>query len=120
MQALGFIETKGFVAAVEAADSAMKAASVSLVGRKLPGSGLVAIIITGDVAAVKAGVEAGAASAAVVGQVVTAQVIANPHEGMKNIIYDGKAAMGEAGDDAPKQRAADKPAAQAKKRTPGI
>ena len=68
MKALGFIETNGFVAATEAADSALKAANVSLAGQYRPGSGLVAVIITGDVAAVKAAVEAGAASAATIGR----------------------------------------------------
>jgi ethanolamine utilization protein EutM len=88
MQALGFIETKGFVAAVEAADSALKAANVSLVGQKRPGSGLVAVILTGDVAAVKAAVEAGTESASAIGQVVAAQVIASPHEDLDGIILD--------------------------------
>jgi ethanolamine utilization protein EutM len=91
MQALGFIETKGFVAAVEAADSALKAANVSLVGQKRVGSGLVAVILTGDVAAVKAAVEAGAESAAAIGQVVAVQVIASPHEEMSGIIFDAPA-----------------------------
>ena len=88
MKALGFIETRGFVAATEAADSALKAASVSLVGQKRVGSGLVTVIITGDVAAVKAAIEAGAESAAKVGEVVAAQVIASPHEGMEELITD--------------------------------
>ena len=88
MQALGFIETKGFVAAVEAADSALKAANVSLVGQKRVGSGLVAIILTGDVAAVKAAIEAGTESASALGKVVAAQVIAAPHADMAGIIFE--------------------------------
>lgn len=88
MQALGLIETKGFVAAIEAADSALKSASVSLVGQKRPGSGLVAIIITGDVAAVKSAVDAGTESASVVGEVVSSQVIARPHQDMDKIFHD--------------------------------
>jgi len=88
MQALGLIETQGFVAAMEAADSALKAASVSLVGQKRPGSGLVAIIITGDVAAVKSAVDAGRESASAVGKVVSTQVIARPHPDMDKIILD--------------------------------
>ena len=121
MQALGFIETKGFVAAVEAADSALKAASVSLVGQKRPGGGLVTVIITGDVAAVKAGVESATTSAAAVGQVITTQVIANPHEGMKSIIFeDVPASKAGSGAKAPNKRAAAKTPAQPKKRTPGI
>ena len=82
MQALGFIETTGFVAAVEAADSALKAANVSLVTQMRAGSGLVMVIITGDVAAVKAGVDAAAGSASQVGEVAAAQVIASPHAEM--------------------------------------
>jgi len=88
MNALGFIETRGFVASVVAADSALKSANVSLVGRKLPGSGLVAVIVTGDVAAVKAAVDAAAASASVVGEVVSAQVIARPHDDLEKMIVD--------------------------------
>ena len=89
MQALGFIETKGFVAATEAADSALKAANVSLIGQRWPGSGLVTIIITGDVAAVKAAVEAGTESASAIGQVVSAQIIASPHQGMESVVGGG-------------------------------
>ncbi len=88
MQALGFIETKGFVAAVEAADSAMKAASVSLVGQKWVGGGLVTVVLTGDVAAVKSAVDAGTESASAVGEVVGAQVIASPHAGMDRILKE--------------------------------
>jgi ethanolamine utilization protein EutM len=88
MQALGFIETKGFVAAVEAADSALKAANVSLIGQKRVGSGLVAVILTGDVAAVKAAIEAGTESASAIGKVVAAQVIASPHADMSGIIFE--------------------------------
>ncbi len=94
MQAMGFIETKGFVAAVEAADSALKAASVSLVGQKRVGSGLVAVILAGDVAAVKAAVEAGTESAAAVGQVVAVQVIASPHEDMAELLFEESAKRG--------------------------
>ncbi len=88
MKALGFIETRGFVAAAEAADSALKSANVSLVGQKLPGSGLVAVIITGDVAAVKAAVDAAAGSASSIGEVVSAQVIARPHDDLAAILTD--------------------------------
>ena len=87
MQAMGFIETKGFVAAVEAADSALKAANVSFVGQKRVGSGLVAVILTGDVAAVKAAVDAGTESAAAVGEVLAAQVIASPHADMALMLF---------------------------------
>ena len=86
MKALGFIETRGFVAATEAADSALKAAHVTLYGQKRAGSGLVMVILTGDVAAVKSAVEAGAGSAAAVGEVVGVQVIARPHESMETFL----------------------------------
>ena len=88
MQALGFIETKGFVAAVEAADSALKAASVSLVGYKSIGGGMITVMLTGDVSAVKAGVDAGTSSASAIGKVLASQVIASPHEDMEQIIFD--------------------------------
>jgi len=94
MKALGFIETRGLVAATEAADSALKAASVSLVGQKRPGSGLVTVIITGDVAAVKSAVDAGASSAAAVGEVVSVQVIARPHPGLEEIITEEPSGKG--------------------------
>jgi ethanolamine utilization protein EutM len=116
MQALGFIETKGFVAAVEAADSGLKSASVSLVGYKSVGSGLVTVILTGDVAAVKAAVEAGTGSASAVGKVVATQVIASPHEDMAQIIFDSPIKK-----DAPVQAAeAEKANPAQKKRTPGV
>ena len=88
MQAIGFIETVGLVTATEAADSALKAASVSLLGTQSVGSGYFTIIITGDVAAVKAGVEAGAESASAIGQVVATQVIASPHSGMAQVFEE--------------------------------
>lgn len=121
MNALGFIETKGFVAATEAADSALKAANVSLVSRKLPGSGLVAVIITGDVAAVKAAVEAGAGSAAQVGEVVAVQVIARPHPSLIAIIEDPAAKKSEEAKKEAPAKAQPKKAADAKsKDNPGL
>jgi ethanolamine utilization protein EutM len=78
-QALGLIETRGMVALVEATDAALKAANVSYRGWKQVGSGLVTVVLEGDVAAVKAAVDAGAASAAKVGEVVSVDVIARPH-----------------------------------------
>lgn len=77
--ALGLIETRGMVALVEATDAALKAANVSYRGWKQVGSGLVTVVLEGDVAAVKAAVDAGAASAAKVGEVVSVDVIARPH-----------------------------------------
>ncbi len=77
--ALGMIETKGLVAAIEAADAMVKAANVHLVGREQVGAGLVCVMVRGDVGAVKAATDAGAAAAAAVGEVISVQVIARPH-----------------------------------------
>lgn len=77
--ALGMIETRGFVAAVEAADAMAKAAKVELVGYEQVGGGYVTSIIRGDVAAVKAAVEAGSLAATKIGQLVSVQIIPRPH-----------------------------------------
>lgn len=82
MKSKGFIETKGLVAAIEAADAMVKAANVTLTGRKLIGGGLVTVMIEGDVGAVKAAVDAGAAAAQKVGELVSVHVIARPDEGL--------------------------------------
>ena len=84
--ALGMVETKGLVGAVEAADAMVKAANVSLVGYEKIGSGLVTIMVRGDVGAVKAAVDAGAASARAVGEVVSIHVIPRPHMDTEKII----------------------------------
>jgi ethanolamine utilization protein EutM len=86
MEALGMIETKGLVALVEASDAMVKAANVSLVGWQKIGSGLVTALVLGDVAAVKAAVDAGAAAAGRVGEVVGVQVIPRPHEDLGAIL----------------------------------
>ena len=78
--ALGMIETKGLIGAVEAADAMVKAANVNLVGRTQVGSGLVSVMVRGDVGAVKAATDAGAAAAARVGEVVSVHVIPRPHD----------------------------------------
>ncbi|MGF1678905.1 MAG: BMC domain-containing protein [Candidatus Methylacidiphilales bacterium] len=78
-QALGLIETKGLVALFEATDAMQKAANVELVGWEKIGSGLVTTVIRGDVAAVKAAVEAGATAAATIGEVSAVHVIPRPH-----------------------------------------
>lgn len=78
-EALGMIETKGFIALVEASDAMMKAANVEFVGWDTIGSGLVTVFVTGDVAAVKAATDAGANAARRVGEVVSVQVIPRPH-----------------------------------------
>lgn len=79
-QALGMVETKGLVALLEATDEMLKAANVQIVGWEKVGSGNVTAFIRGDVAAVKAAVEAGATAAASVGEVVAVHVIPRPHE----------------------------------------
>jgi len=79
MEAIGLIETKGIVAAIEATDAALKAANVQFVEQHKVGSGLVAITLRGDVAAVRAAVDAGAEAGGKVGQVVSVHVIARPH-----------------------------------------
>ena len=80
MEALGMIETKGFVALIEATDAMIKAANVQFHGWDKVGSGLVTAFVTGDVAAVKAATDAGAAAASRIGEVVAVQVIPRPHE----------------------------------------
>lgn len=77
--AIGMIETKGYVAALAAADAMVKAANVTIVGREEVGDGLVAIVIVGDVGAVKAATEAGAETASSVGEMVSVHVIPRPH-----------------------------------------
>ncbi len=78
-QALGMIETKGFVAALAAADAMVKAANVTIVAREEVGDGLVSVVIRGDVGAVKAATEAGAETANQVGELVSVHVIPRPH-----------------------------------------
>lgn len=106
-QALGLIETKGLVGAIEAADAMVKAANVTLIGKENIGSGLVTVMVRGDVGAVKASVEAGSAAAKRVGELVSAHVIPRPHDEVEDIL--------------PKQGVAEKPAAEkpaAKKTAP--
>jgi ethanolamine utilization protein EutM len=79
-EALGMIETKGFIALLEATDAMLKAANVQLVGWDKVGSGLVSAFVTGDVAAVKSATDAGAAAAGRIGEVVSVQVIPRPHD----------------------------------------
>ena len=85
-QALGMIETRGLVAVTEAADAMLKAANVELVGSEKIGSGLVSVMVRGDVGAVKAAVEAGAATAARLGEVVATHVIPRPHADIERIL----------------------------------
>ena len=87
--ALGMIETKGLVPAIEAADSMVKAANVDLEGYEKIGSGLVTVMVRGDVGAVKAAVDAGVAAAEKVGNVYSSYVIPRPHSDIENILPKG-------------------------------
>lgn len=87
--ALGMVETKGLVGAVEAADAMVKAANVSLIGREQVGSGLVTVMVRGDVGAVKAATDAGAAAASRVGELVSVHVIPRPHAEVEMILPKG-------------------------------
>lgn len=86
LEALGMIETKGFITLVEATDAMLKAANVEFMGWDKVGSGLVSAFVTGDVAAVKAATDAGAAAAGRVGEVVSIQVIPRPHEDLNIVL----------------------------------
>jgi ethanolamine utilization protein EutM len=86
MEALGMIETKGLVPLVEASDAMLKAANVTLIGWSKIGSGMVTAMVVGDVAAVKAAVDAGAAAAGRVGEVIGVQVIPRPHEDITGVL----------------------------------
>ena len=90
-QALGMIETKGFVAALAAADSMVKAANVAIVAREEVGDGLVAVVIAGDVGAVKAATDAGAVAADKIGEVIAVHVIPRPHDDLGGLL-DGLSA----------------------------
>jgi len=85
-KALGMIETRGLVAAIEAADAMTKAAEVTLAGTEKVGSGLVTVMVRGDVGAVKAAVEAGTAAASRLGELVAAHVIPRPHSDVAKIL----------------------------------
>ena len=85
-EALGMVETRGLVAAIEGADAMVKAANVNLIGYVKIGCGLVTIMVRGDVGAVKASVDAGAVAARAVGEVVSIQVIPRPHTDIEKIL----------------------------------
>jgi len=89
-EALGMIETKGFVAMTEACDAMVKAARVELVGFEKIGGGLVTAIIRGDVAAVKAAVDAGSLAAQKVGEIVSVHVIPRPHDNLDKVLPLGR------------------------------
>ena len=89
LQALGMIETRGLIALIEASDAMCKAAKVELIGWDKVGSGLVTAFVRGDVAAVKAATDAGAAAAAKLGEVVSVHVIPRPHEDLRGAVPKG-------------------------------
>ena len=86
MEAVGMVETRGLTAAIEAADSMVKAANVVLIGTEKIGSGLVTVMVRGDVGAVKSAVEAGAANASKLGELVATHVIPRPHQDVEKIL----------------------------------
>ncbi len=86
LEALGMVETRGLVAAIEAADAMVKAANVELIGTEKIGSGLVSVMVRGDVGAVKAAVEAGSSSAGSLGEVIATHVIPRPHTDVEKIL----------------------------------
>ena len=86
MEALGMIETRGLTAAIEAADAMVKAAEVTLIGTEKIGSGLVSVMVRGDVGAVKAAVESGTAAAAKLGEIIATHVIPRPHTDVEKIL----------------------------------
>jgi ethanolamine utilization protein EutM len=88
-ESLGMIETKGFVGSVEAADAMVKAANVSLVGYEKIGGGYVTVLVRGDVGAVRAAVDAGAAAAKKVGELVAVHIIPRPHSDVEKLLPKG-------------------------------
>ena len=89
--ALGMIETKGLIGSIEAADAMVKAANVVLIGKEYIGSGYVTVMVRGDVGAVKAATDAGAAAARRVGELVAVHVIPRPHQSLEDVLPIGKA-----------------------------
>lgn len=95
MEALGMVETKGLVGSIEAADAMVKAANVILIGREYIGAGYVTVMVRGDVGAVKAATDAGAAAARRVGELVSVHVIPRPHSEVERILPNKGAAPAE-------------------------
>jgi microcompartment protein CcmL/EutN len=91
LEALGMVETRGLVAAIEAADQMCKAANVTLIGTEKIGSGLVTVMVRGDVGAVKSSVEAGSAAAGALGELIATHVIPRPHNDVEMILPKLKA-----------------------------
>jgi len=90
LEALGMIETRGLVGAVEAADAMVKAANVKLMGKEQVGGGLVTVMVRGDVGAVKAATDAGASAAQRVGELISVHVIPRPHADVESILPSSK------------------------------
>ncbi|KIL39783.1 carboxysome structural protein EutM [Gordoniibacillus kamchatkensis] len=86
MSALGMVETKGLVGSIEAADAMVKAANVKLIGKVHVGGGLVTVMVRGDVGAVKAATDAGAAAAEKIGELISVHVIPRPHSDIEHIL----------------------------------
>ena len=86
VEALGMVETRGLVAAIEAADAMVKAANVTLIGTERIGSGLVTVMVRGDVGAVQAAVEAGRTSSSKLGEIIATHVIPRPHGDVEKIL----------------------------------
>ncbi len=97
MKALGMLETKGLVCLIEGVDAMLKSANVQMVGWEKVGSGLVTAFVVGDVAAVKAAVDAGAGAASKIGEVVSVQVIPRPHEDIASVLPKPKAGSSNVG-----------------------
>ncbi|MBQ4600220.1 MAG: BMC domain-containing protein [Oscillospiraceae bacterium] len=94
---LGMIETKGLIGAIEAADAMVKSANVQLVGKEQVGGGLVTVMVRGDVGAVKAATDAGAAAAEKVGELISVHVIARPHTEVDAILPHGRLSQTQSG-----------------------
>ena len=90
LEALGMVETKGLIGSIEAADAMVKAANVVLIGKEYIGAGYVTVLVRGDVGAVKAATDAGAAAARRVGELVSVHVIARPHSEVDKILPKSK------------------------------
>jgi len=86
MEALGMVETKGLIGSIEAADAMVKTANVVLIGREYIDAGYVTVFVRGDIGAVKAAIEAGAAAARSVGELISAHIIPSPGEGVEDIL----------------------------------
>ena len=91
MEALGMLETKGLVCLIEGVDAMLKSANVQMIGWEKVGSGMVTAFVSGDVAAVKAAIDAGASAASKIGEVISVQVIPRPHEELSSVLPKPKA-----------------------------